>query len=120
MTLIDNRGGRVDYNIIPSSGWTEDYAFQDSNGDPVDISDRTFSLTLSDDGGNSSSNTPSSPTTKSATVISAAGGTFKFHIPAADFGALWGEQITYSITSTVTGEDPEPFVWGVFICQELI
>ena len=121
MASVDKRGGRVDFNVVPTSGWTETVVVEDDDQSAIDITGYTFQMTVSDDESQDSyeRSSPITQKTYSGTIPDAAKGEVEFKVPAADFATLWGEQAVYGVTMD-TGSGVEPLIWGVFTMEDLI
>lgn len=122
MSLVDKRGGRVDYKLVPQTGFFETYIIEDSDQTAVDITGYSFELSLVDGPRQDVYDRSSQPSTKktfNGSITDAANGTFTVTIPAGEFSKLWGDQLTYSISMTPTAQSAKPLVWGVLTIEEL-
>ena len=121
--FVDRRGGQIDYETIPSTGWLQNFEVVDASEVAVDLTNRTFEMVVVDERSESSDYSRggnSKPIKKTYTFQPdvGTGGTFTAKIPATDHDDLWGQEVVYSITSTLSGGETTPFVWGIMRFEE--
>lgn len=124
----DRRGTRLNIKVVPSAGWRDTFTFKDkTTGNPIDITGRTYTLTLSDgkQGGSADYRSQSAlkPTYEQDFIGEIVGdpvnGQVYLEIPKSFFADKWGEQIIYSLTHVTNGEAPVPTLYGVFEAESL-
>lgn len=124
MSIIDNRGGRLDIRAYPVTGINlpGPHVIKDSDGNRVDVTGATLALYLSDRDeteGGYGADTGAWTETIAQSITDEAQGEYSISVPASHFSGKWGGEMNYMVAITYANEtQPTPLHSGIVLIQE--